>query len=116
MGSTGCHLTCIVSAVATQPQVVLHCDINNHVAKKRAIGIKLLFTIRSVTEHVDLVAGTSTVPLGDAHGAAVDDSPVLLKKPSPSVHMFCAPHRCGDQVQCWVNGLYVVHQATGPPR
>ena len=40
--------------------------INNQFAKKRGTGKKLLPTIRAVMleEHVDLVAGTSTGPLG----------------------------------------------------
>ena len=49
---------------------------------------------------------TLTVLPGAAHAAAIENSPVLLKKPSPIRTCRChlAPHRCGDQVQCWENG------------
>ena len=114
MGFTKCHLTCTVSAAATQRQIVLYYDVVTHqCAKKRGIGIKLLLTVRTVMLKSMWIwlLGTSTVPLGAAaHGAAVDDSPVLLKKPSPIRTYRChlAPHRCGDQVQCSVNGLMYV--------
>ena len=49
--------------------------------------------------------GTSTGPLGAAN--AVTDFSVFSKKPSPTQIYRClpAPHRCGAQVQCQVNGL-----------
>ena len=49
--------------------------------------------------------GTSTGPLGAAN--AVTDFSVFSKKPLPTQIYRClpAPHRCGAQVQCQVNGL-----------
>ena len=56
---------------------------------------------------------TSTAPRGAAHAAVTDDSPVLLKNPPPIRTYMChlAPHRCGDQVECRVNGLMFVSPA-----
>ena len=92
MSSTGCHFTRIVSAAATQRQIVLYYDVVTHqqpVCQEAWYqGKNMLLTVRTVMleEHVDLVAGDFT-------GAA-------------RCHL--APHRCGDQVQCQVNGpMYV---------
>ena len=76
----------------------LHINKNNY-AKKRFIGKKLPLTIRAVMieEHVDLVAGLSTGPLGAAH--AVNPS-VLSKKHSPTQIYRCHP----AQVQHLPNG------------
>ena len=76
--------------------------INNQIAKKRGIWKKPLPTLRAVMllEHVDLVAGA-------AHAATIENSPVLLKKPSPKRTCRChlAPHHCVAQVRCHANGL-----------
>ena len=49
---------------------------------------------------------TSTVSLGATHAATIVNSPVFLKKPSPTRICLChlAPHNCGAQVQCQANG------------
>ena len=63
-------------------------------------------------ELMDLVAGgTSKVMLGAAaHAATIENSPVLLKKPSPIRTYLCqvGPHHCGNQVRCRLNGLMCV--------
>ena len=54
--------------------------LNNPFVKKRGVGKKLLLPVRTVMleEHVDFLAGTSTVPLCAAHAATIEDSPVFL--------------------------------------
>ena len=99
MGSTGCHLTCIMSAEATQRQIVLYYDVDTHqqpVCQEARYRKKLLLTIRAVMlqELVDLVAGTLTVLPGAAHAATIENSSVLSKKPSLIRTYRChlAPH------------------------
>ena len=105
MGNTRCH---VKASFRRQPRcgksVVLHGDVLAHQqqqCQKARHRKKLLLTIRAVMikEHVDLVAGTSTGPLGAAN--AVTDVSVLSKKLSPTQIYRChlAPHRCGVQVQ-----------------
>ena len=56
-----------------------------------------------------LLATSAALP-GAAHAATIENSPVLLKKPSPIRAYLCqvAPHHCEDQVRCRVNGLMCV--------
>ena len=84
MGSTGCHLTCIVSAAATQRQIVLYYDVVTH---QQPVGQEAWYREKVATYSPYCNAGTTRglgcwglqpVPLGAAHAAAIDDSPVLL--------------------------------------
>ena len=80
MDSTGCHLTCIISAAATERQIVIYFDDVAHqhpVCREALFRKKLPLTIRAVMleEYVDLVAGISTAPLVGAHAATTENSP-----------------------------------------
>ena len=88
---------------------VMSLHINNHYAKKRGIGKKLLLAVRTVMlqQHVDMVAG-------DFNGAAwrrpsgSDPRPSALLKNYLSTRAYpChpAPHCYGGQEACQVNGL-----------
>ena len=75
--------------------------INNQFAKKRGIEKKLLLTVRAVMleEQVDMVAGDFN---GDAWRCPCGSDrrfTSLLKK-----LWLTRTYRCGNQVECWVNG------------
>ena len=75
---------------------------NNQFAKQRDIGKKLLLTVRTVNKNkLTWWRVTSLVPLRAANR--------LKKRSSIRTYPFhLAPHLCGDQEACQVNGVVSV--------
>ena len=120
-GESGWVIPGVVSRAAFRRQphgvplfTVLSLHINNNYAKKRGIGKKLLLTIRAVMldELVDLVAGISTGPLGDATPISTISVSSKKRLPTPTCRCLPAAHHCGVQGGAgYVGGRLWVSQA-----
>ena len=75
MGTAGRHIKGVVSVTAAQRQIVLHSDV---ITQQQPICQETWDW-----EEAPPYNPPSTAPLGAAHAATIENSPVLLKKPSP---------------------------------
>ena len=104
MGSTSCHLSCIVPTAATQRQIFLYYDVVSHQQPVCQEAwhweeVTYLQSVLSCWNNMWIwLQVTSTEPLCAAHAAATDDSPTLLKKFSLTRTYRChlAPLLCGE--------------------
>ena len=109
MGVTRCHLKGIFSSAAAQRQIVLH---GNACARQQPVCQKARHREKA-PPHCS--RRDATRPLGAAQVVTTLNPPVLSRKllPTQIFQRHLAPHRCGTQGQCQVNGLtYVLLSST----